>query len=334
MRRNNHHPVASLPESEIPPVRHHRVPEIVRMRDVGHGRGIGSARGRTHVGQDDPATLRLQTGGDGGEFGVGLVDAPVGQLHLIQDERAHDDSGIGAPLKQVFDEEAHTVADRVAAVGSHGRGQGANLCRVFHVVVLYAVVGADVEEDDIWQGCGYGGLSLGQDLVDPVPGPPFDGIVGHSTVVAAADVSDICVATSFNEGSKVLAVAISVGGEEAIRDGRAEGHDAEGSIVGQDVSTGRVDNWRRARNCTNTGCLAVIEGQRNRNGLRMELGLAYGFCETAGLVRLANLPGTRTTKVEMTAASPMIFILRDQCFGLKRDSLEGNTDVMTRCFSS
>lgn len=109
----------------------------------------------------------------------------------------------------------------------------------------------------------------------------------------------------------------------------------EGRIVGQDDSTGRVDNERRARNCTSTGGLTVmVEGQRNGNGLWVEPGLAYGFGKRAGLERLPNLPGTRTTKVEMTAASPMIFILRDQFFGLRCDSLEGSTDEVTRCFSS
>lgn len=189
------------------------------MRLVSHGGFAGATRGSTHVGQHDAASLGLKRLGDLGELVIGVVDAVVGGGVQVQDERAHDDGRVGAPREQVLHHQAHPVAHGIGGVVGEGRLGGAGGRGLVHVVVLHAVVGADVEEDDVGEVTGDACRGLLEDLVDPVSRPPLHGVFGHGAVVAAADICHLAVASVLEKGEQVLPVAIPVGGEEAVCDG-------------------------------------------------------------------------------------------------------------------
>lgn len=186
-----------------------RIVGVCGIRQVGLLRTVGGV----HIHQDDSLLLGGLLPGNLLDLRIHLFHAGLNHGVEVDEERGQDDSGVWGCLPEILKQ---VVCSASGAV---------------ELEISTAVVGASVDDEDVGETAGHGGLGLGLDLVDEKARPALDVVVLHGAVLARPDHVD-GVAAVGEEFVQVVAVAVAGGGALAVGDGCTEGHDTQGNLGG------------------------------------------------------------------------------------------------------
>lgn len=201
-----------LPDAVEPDVGHLLVADVVRVDAVADEVFRRGAVFALHVDEDDALAVELELVGDLAELAVEVDDALLDGGVAVDEEGGEDHGGLGGLLEQVVEQ----VGDAVAGAGE--------------VVVADAVVGADVDEDQVRLELGHGLGGLVVDHGYRVALPALGLVVLHVARRVVADHVDL-VAVVLETVPQVLAVPVLVCRPVPVRDGRAQRHDPQRHAV-------------------------------------------------------------------------------------------------------
>lgn len=164
------------------------------------------------VDEDDGTALALLVGDELLDLLVDLGGAVVGIAVAVDEQGGQEDGSLGGGIVEDLQQLLHTAAE------------------AGDVDVAHAVVGAGIDKVDVGAPLGRGLLSLLAHLVDDEARPALVLVVLHLALGVVADHIYV-VAVLYDGVAQVFPVAVAVAGQEPVRDGCTQGHDAQLNAV-------------------------------------------------------------------------------------------------------